>query len=67
LFNSQGQAEINTSVKKYLDNMQTVAHSPPELCKDLHVLRLSGAQRIVHKLKKPEPEGSGCPVGCVPG
>src|SRR5438132_1252247 len=61
-FSDAGQAEISASSKIYLaicKLLRTVQLTRANLCTSL-------TSRSASAKKKPEPEGPGCPVGCVP-
>jgi hypothetical protein len=52
---------------KYFDGMQTVAHIGLKYA-TYCIFFTFRVHAIAHRTqKKPKPEGSGCPVGCVPG
>src|SRR5271169_1631841 len=63
-FNTTGQAETNTSSRKFEEHVQTVAHSIGTMQTTARY-GLEGC--TIRRQKKPELESPGCPVGCAPG
>src|ERR1700686_5603329 len=62
-FSGTGQAEISIS-SKYIRGTCKLLRTANLTCANLCTPSLRSASRAK---KKPEPEGPGCPVGCVPG
>jgi hypothetical protein len=54
-------------LEKYSDHMQTLAHIGLMYATYCTFSTYEARRIAPGPQKKPEPEGSGCPVGCVPG